>query len=272
MWKPFRHWHPETFTCSFRRHELPAATVARLRPEDAGLGFDLPDGRRLVRCTRCDVWVQTTTPANPTAETLPPLDELPIPVRGRALRESIILRLIAIDRGVHAVVFGLLAIALVYLDIHLSGVHSGAARLLNALRSALSNTGQDPSRDFLTRELTKLLNLKGNTVVVLAGTAIAYCVVEAVEAVGLWRGRRWAEYLTAIATAGFLPFEVKALIDRVTVLRIVALVVNVAILVYLLWAKRLFGLNGGYRPHDEEIDRAALFGPPAPEPVPARTP
>ena len=37
---------------------------------------------------------------------------------------------------------------------------------------------------------------------VLAVTAVIYAVVEGVEAVGLWRERRWAEYLTAIATAG----------------------------------------------------------------------
>lgn len=262
MWRPFRHWHPETFVCSFRRHELPAAEVARLRPEDAGLGIDLPDGRRLARCTRCDVWVEVPRPANPASETLPPLHRIPVPVRGRPLRDSLVLRLIAVNRGIHAVIFGLLAIALIYLDLHLGGVQSGAARLLDAVRSALSNTGQDPSRDFVARQLTKVLNLHQNTIVVLAGTAVAYSVVEGVEAVGLWRERRWAEYLTAVATAGFLPFEIKALTDRVTVLRIVALVLNVAILLYLLWAKRLFGLNGGYQPHDAEIDREVLFGPP----------
>ena len=55
-------------------------------------------------------------------------------------------------------------------------------------------------------------------------------MVEAVEAVGLWHERRWAEYLTALATAGFLPFEIDELIKRVTVFRVSALVINVAIL------------------------------------------
>ncbi len=264
--RPFREWHPETFTCSFQGHDTPAAAVERLRPEDAGVGFDLPDGRRLVRCLRCDVWVQTGPPApgEATAQTLPPLADLEIPKRGRPLRDSIVLKLIAVDRGVHAILFGALAVALIYLDTHLGSLQSGAARLLQAIDASLSNTGQDPSRDFLSKELTKVLHLHSNTVVVLAGTAVAYSLVEAVEAVGLWKEQRWAEYLTAVATAGFLPFEVKALIDRVTVFRVLTLVVNVAILVWLLWQKRLFGIRGGPQPHDADIDRQELFGPPSP--------
>ncbi len=89
-------------------------------------------------------------------------------------------------------------------------------------------------------------------------------MVEAVEAVGLWHERRWAEYLTALATAGFLPFEVDELIKRVTVFRVSALVINGAILVWLVWKKRLFGIGGGVEAlRHEEIDRDALFGTPA---------
>ncbi len=262
MRRPFRDWHPETSVCSLKGHVTPAATVARLRPEDAGLGVDLPDGRRLARCTRCDVWREVGHPATPAAETLPPLDKLPIPRRGRPLREAIILRLIAVDRGVHAVIFGLLAWLLIYVDLHLGGLQSGADSLLKTLQRTLGDTGQQSSRSFIVRQLTNVLNLKPSTVAVLAGTAAAYCLVEGVEAVGLWMEQRWAEYLTAIATAGFLPFEVRELIDRVTVLRIAALVINLAVLLWLIWRKRLFGVSGGARRAEEPIDRHALFGPP----------
>jgi uncharacterized membrane protein (DUF2068 family) len=265
MRRPLADWHAETFVCSFRRHRTPAGGVSHLRPQDAGLGVDLPDGRRLVRCVRCDVWVSTTPPppGRATADVLPPLADLPLPRRGKPLREAIVIRLIAIDRGVHAVFFAVLAVALILLDANFGPLRSWANGMLTAVQRALSDTEQDPSRDFLVRELQRFLHLGRGTVTLLAGTAVAYAVVEGVEAVGLWRERRWAEYLTAVATAGFLPFEIKALIDRVTVLRLVALVVNVAILLWLIWSKRLFGIRGGYRPHDADIDRAALFGPPA---------
>jgi len=256
-------FHPETFVCSRRGHVTPAATVAVLRPDDSGLGVDVPDGRRFARCTRCDVWVQTTPPAEPAAETLPPLADLKLPRRGRALRDAIIIRLIAIDRAVHSVLFGLAAVALFVFETNLGSLRSEAGRII---RDVTGETGQGASQGFIVRELSRLLNLHRGTLIVLAVTAVAYCVVEAVEAVGLWLERRWAEYLTAIATAGFLPFEIHELTKRVTVIRVGALVLNVAILVWLVWRKHLFGVNGGakaLRDRQEDFDRYALFGPPA---------
>jgi uncharacterized membrane protein (DUF2068 family) len=79
-----------------------------------------------------------------------------------------------------------------------------------------------------------------------------------VEAVGLWRQRRWAEYLTLIATSALLPLEVYELVRGITALKVVALVVNLAIVVYLLVAKRLFGIRGGAAA--EEAARARDVG------------
>jgi uncharacterized membrane protein (DUF2068 family) len=252
-------WHPETFVCARRGHVTPAAEVARLRPEDVELGVDLADGRRLARCTRCDVWIEFEQPREARRETLPPLRELRLPRRGKPLREAIILRLIALDRAVHAVIFGLLAALLILLDLNLGSLRSEARRIVELA----GQTGQGASRGFLLRHLSSILNFDKNAITVLAATAVAYCVVEAVEAVGLWRERRWAEYLTALATAGFLPFEIHELIKRVTALRVGALVVNLAILVWLVWRKRLFGVHGGAKALAHEgPDPEELFTPP----------
>ena len=263
----------ETLTCALRNHELPAATVARLRPEDAALGLELPDGRRLARCLRCDGWFPLPRPARPERDTLPPLEELRLPRRGKALRDAIVLRLIALDRAFHSVVFGLLATGLVVLAFKLPLLQREAQTLRDQLQAGLAATGQDPTRGTLTRELDRVRGLRGPSLTVLTITAVAYCIVEAAEAIGLWLEQRWAEYLTVVATAGLLPFEINELVKRVSVLRLGALVVNVAILVYLLWAKRLFGLRGGAKV-DEELDREALrrpvLDPPGPQPVQAR--
>ena len=56
---------------------------------------------------------------------------------------------------------------------------------------------------------------------------------------------RWAEYLTFVSTIVFVPYEIHELTKSVTALKVVALVINLAIAVYLLFAKRLFGLRGG---------------------------
>ena len=48
-----------------------------------------------------------------------------------------------------------------------------------------------------------------------------------------------------LVTASLLPVEVYELVHRVTPFKVVAFIVNVAVVVYLLYAKRLFGVRGG---------------------------
>lgn len=266
-----RHWDIETLVCSMRGHVVPATTVTTLRPDDRELGFDAQDGRRYSRCLRCDAWTEGFPPesSNVSSEVIPPFEQLDLPRRGQPLHDAVILRLIAIDRGLHAVIFGLLAVALAVVDTRLFDLQSFARNAADRLDGVASNTGPHASHDVLSRELHRIADLRQGTITALAITATAYCVVEGVEAVGLWRERRWAEYLTVVATAGFLPFEIHELLDRVSVFRVGALVVNVAILVYLVYAKRLFGLRGGAHAVHEQIDwQSVLAAPTPPEPAP----
>jgi uncharacterized membrane protein (DUF2068 family) len=239
-----KHWHLETAVCAVRGHCAPAAAVRQLRAHEAHLGID-HDGRRLARCLRCDAWVTPAAGVIASSDFMPPEKEIEHPRRGRELRDAVVLRLIAVNRAIHSLVFGLVAAALVVVDLRLGPLKAWATRVLRGLDSAVANTGQGNSQSFFARELRKVLGLHQGALKVLIVTASAYCIIEGVEAVGLWRERRWAEYLTAVATAGFLPFEIHELSKRVTVLRVTALVVNLLILGYLVYAKRLFGIRGG---------------------------
>lgn len=240
------------------------AAAARVRPNDAGLGVELADGRRLGRCLRCDGWLLVPRPARAAFDVVPPLAELELPRRGDALREAIVLRLIAIERGVHSFVFGVLAVVLVVLDSHLTALHNAAQTLQNQLDAVATESGRAGSRTFLDSGIQRVLGLHGTTLTVLAVTAAVYAVVEGVEAVGLWHERRWAEYLTTIATAGFLPFEVHEMLSHLTVVRVGAFIVNVALVLFLLWNKRLFGLRGGPQRHKTTVDWHAIVTHPEP--------
>ena len=263
-----KHWHPETWICSIRGHATPAAAALHLGPEDAALGAVLSDGRRLGRCMRCDSWIEHPTPTatDATWTDLPPIAEIPKPRRGKPLHEAILMRLISINKGAHAAVFTLLAVALLLLETNIDHVHRWADSLVAKLSGPLSDTGQQASRSFLTRQAQRLFDLEPGTVKLLLALAIAYAVIEWTEAYGLWRERRWAEYLTVIATAGFLPLEIHELIDSITAVRVLALVVNIALIIWLLINKHLFGVRGGPRTMHEgaEVDWDHVLATPTP--------
>jgi uncharacterized membrane protein (DUF2068 family) len=69
----------------------------------------------------------------------------------------------------------------------------------------------------------------------LAGLAALYAALRFVEAYGLWRGRRWAEWFAALSGGIYVPLEVYELVQRVTWVRVTAFLMNVAIVSYMLW-------------------------------------
>jgi uncharacterized membrane protein (DUF2068 family) len=253
-----RRWDPETLVCAFRGHDAPAVE-ARVWPPESVIAVECGEGR-FARCLRCDAWIPVD-PAWAVVDELPPLESIRLPARGKTLRDALVLKAIAVDRAIHAVVFATVAVVVLLIETHLGPLQHRAREILDATRRGIAGTGQGASHGFFVRELDKFVHLKRGGLQLVLVTACVYAVLEGVEAVGLWRERRWAEYLTAVATAGFLPFELHELSVRVTVGRVIALVVNVAVLVYLLWAKHLFGIGGGEREEEAELAAAEALPP-----------
>jgi uncharacterized membrane protein (DUF2068 family) len=248
--RPRFHW--ELLVCGVRGHELVGTDAARVRAEDE-LFVRERDGARWYRCLRCDSWLPLPPPREPGREVPPARREIELPLRGKALRDKIVLRAIAIDRAIHFVVLGLLAVAVFLFAAHEVRVRDFVYRIVNAVQG----TAGDPTQHShgILHSLLHVFTLKSSTLYAVAAAAAAYAVVEGVEAVGLWLQRRWAEYLTFVATCAFFPYEVYELAKTVSPFKVVAIVVNVAIAVYLLRAKRLFGFRGGAAAEAEERAR-----------------
>jgi uncharacterized membrane protein (DUF2068 family) len=82
--------------------------------------------------------------------------------------------------------------------------------------------------------LARISGLSPERLEALGIGAFLYAALFAVEGVGLWRGRRWAEYLTVVATASFVPIELYELLQRFTATRLSAVLVNLAVVAYLI--------------------------------------
>lgn len=237
----------ELLVCAVRGHFLPGAAIDPLESSHHPVARPTADGRRLVHCLRCESWILVAEPAAGTGRPLATLDEIDRPRRGKELRQALVVRLIAIDRAVHTIAFAATAVAALAIRWKLDAIHGWAQSLLGSLSSARSGKGGVNAHGLTAGLLTRLAHLRPHSLLLLAMIATAYAVVSAFETVGLWRERRWAEYLTALATAGFLPLELYELAKRVTVVRVGTMVVNIAILAYLVIAKHLFGIGGPRR-------------------------
>ena len=266
----------ELIGCGLHGHELLGTDAETLRPEDAVFAREA-GGLRWYRCLRCDSWVVLSPPEHPAAKYPPNRDDIALPLRGRPLRDRYVLRLIALDRLIHFLVLAALAAAIFWFARDKAALNTEFTRVLKDLQGGLGGP-VNTSRSGIVHDLKDLFAVS-ITNLYLAGTAVAlYAIMEGVEAVGLWLGRRWAEYLTFVATVVFVPYEIYELTKSVTALKVLALLINVAIVVYLLVAKRLFGLRGGGRA--ERAERETDTGWPAieratpqstPEPAAPRT-
>jgi uncharacterized membrane protein (DUF2068 family) len=246
----------ELIGCGLHGHELLGTDAARLRAED-GLFVRETSGLRWYRCLRCDSWVVLSPPAHPATQYPPSRDQITLPLRGRPLRDRYVLRLIALDRLLHFLVLSALAVGIFLFASNKAALNADFARILKDLQGGLGGPVNN-SHHGIVHDL-QLLFMVSVRNLYLAGTAVAaYAILEGVEAIGLWQGRRWAEYLTFVATVIFVPYEIYELTKSVSALKALTLAINLAIVVYLLVAKRLFGLRGGGRA--ERAERAADVG------------
>jgi uncharacterized membrane protein (DUF2068 family) len=238
---PRFHW--ELLVCGLRGHELVGTDAASLRPQDAAIAREI-NGERWYRCLRCDSWLPLAPPAAPRREMIPVRDEIDLPRRGKALRDRIVLRLIAIDRLFHFVVLGLLGTAILLFAHDRTSLRHRYYQFLAHWQAAAGGPVSNHHIGVF-HELDRLFSFSTRDLYLFATGVLAYALLEGVEGVGLWWQKRWAEYLTFLATLIFLPVEIYELTERVTWLRVAALVINLAIVCYLLYAKRLFGVRGG---------------------------
>lgn len=98
----------------------------------------------------------------------------------------------------------------------------------------------DPRNHFIDLLLAKLAILDDRRLKELSVGTFVYAAIFFVEGVGLALQKRWAEYFTIITTSSLLPIEIYELARRVNVGRGLALIINLAVVAYLVFELRRF--------------------------------
>ena len=243
--RPFRprlHW--ELVWCALHGHALVGIDAATVTPEEVLYVREDQSGTRWHRCLRCDSWLPLAPPPAPSRETPPPREEIELPLRGKPLRDLVVLRLIAIDRAFHFVVLAGLGVLVLLFSADRATFRHDFFKVVADLQGGTVAGSSHSSHGFL-HTLDNLFTTSSSHLHRLGAVLLCYAFVEGVEAIGLWYIKRWAEYLTFLVTASLLPFEIYEIAHRASPLKIVAFIVNVAVVIYLLRAKRLFGIRGG---------------------------
>jgi uncharacterized membrane protein (DUF2068 family) len=240
--RPRLHW--ELVWCGLHGHELVGTDAATLTRDAAVYAREDAAGTRWHRCLRCDSWLPLRVPAEPARPTPPSREEIELPLRGKPLRDEIVLRLIAIDRAFHFVVLTGLGVLVFLFSADRATFRHDFFKVVADLQGGTVAGSSHASHGF-AHTLDNLFTTSSSHLHRLGAVLLCYAVVEGIEAVGLWYIKRWAEYLTFLVTASLLPFEVYEIVHRSSPLKIVAFIINVAVVAYLLYAKRLFGLRGG---------------------------
>ena len=125
----------------------------------------------------------------------------------------------------------------------LLGVAYGELRLRDAsLAAKLLSWAQARPYGLEHRIVTQLLEwfsgLSVTRIHAMQLVTLAYAAVFAVEGVGLWMQKRWAEWLTVIITASLIPLEAWEIFYRPTVGKVLILLANAAVVAYLVWHVR----------------------------------
>jgi uncharacterized membrane protein (DUF2068 family) len=96
----------------------------------------------------------------------------------------------------------------------------------------------DPHNHYINLLLEKLSILDDRRLKELSIGTFVYAGIFLVEGVGLALKKRWAEYFTIITTSSLLPVEIYELARRVSAGKVLALVINLAVVVYLVMELR----------------------------------
>jgi uncharacterized membrane protein (DUF2068 family) len=114
----------------------------------------------------------------------------------------------------------------------ISLLHKDVAEVLTY---RIGELGVSPEHRYMKRLIALAGFATPRRVALVSIGSFFYAALFATEGIGLLLHQRWAEYFTTIATASFLPLEFYELSQHPTIFKILVIIANIAIVVFLIW-------------------------------------
>jgi uncharacterized membrane protein (DUF2068 family) len=114
---------------------------------------------------------------------------------------------------------------LALLDSH---IRDAAAQWIDVLQ------GDSKSR-YVQALLTRTIFVDHETLAKVSAGTFFYAGLSLTEGIGLLRRRRWAHYLTVIATASLIPIEIVELTKEISPFRLIVTGINIVVVLYLVY-------------------------------------
>ena len=199
----------------------------------------------LWQCLRCGTYVTGGPHGSGPAEAAPAVR------RGKQIRSDVFLKLFAIERGIRFVIFGALAYG-IWRFSNSQSIAQAVNRDLPIIRTFAKQLGFTLNHALLEK-IQSLLHVSASNLRLLAYGITGLAVVSAIEAFALWQAKRWGEYFATIVTSLGLPFEIYELSKAVTVTKLILFALNLLLVGYLVYTRRLFGARGGKEAYEARL-------------------
>jgi uncharacterized membrane protein (DUF2068 family) len=200
------------------------------------------------RCLRCGSFV--TGGPHGTG----PAAAAPLVRRGKELRGELILRVFAVERFLRFLFLGAAAYGVWRFKYDRVGIQRAFSNDLPAIRTLYTDLGFDFSHSKLLPFIQHSFTYTSRWLTLVAIALAAYALIELAESIGLWLARRWGEYLAMVATSVFLPLEIWDLTrGHITWLKVATFAINLLLVIYLVWTRRLFCVRGGKAAYEARL-------------------
>ena len=133
--------------------------------------------------------------------------------------------------------FKLLKAALL-IAVGLGALHLLRNNMAGELGHWVKMLGLDPGNRYIAKALQKFADLSPNKIKSLGVVSFIYAGLFLTEGIGLWLVKRWGEWFSVIITSSLVPFELYEIARHPSALKIFALLVNIAVVLYLIYRIR----------------------------------